>query len=158
MNHQPNIAPEEAAKFERIANEWWDPDGPMKPLHQMNPVRLDYIKKQTALTGKTIIDVGSGGGLLSESLAKEGACVTGLDITDSLIEVAKQHAEKNHLNITYLNSTIEDYAHQHPNSCDIITCLELLEHVPDPANCGASNGEYGEYNNASNKRRRRKRA
>ena len=119
-----------------MAPNWWDPAGPLKPLHSLNPIRLDYINRQTPLRNKKVLDIGCGGGLLAEAMAKEGAIVTGIDMSAAALEAAKQHAEQYQVNIDYQETTIEDFVTTHPHSFDVITCLEMLEHVPNPqANC-----------------------
>lgn len=127
-----NIDTLEIAKFDTLANEWWDPEGTSKPLHQINPLRLQFIMDVTSLNHKKIIDVGCGGGILSESLARQNAQVTGIDMAESVIAAAKQHAQKNHLDIAYEQITVEAMAQSHPEAFDIVTCMELLEHVPNP--------------------------
>ncbi len=137
---EQNIDKEELAKFSDLAQDWWNPAGKMKPLHLINPVRLKYIEQQITLKGKHVLDVGCGGGLLSEALAKHGAIVTGVDMSESLIDVAKNHAEQQQLNINYQCQDIEILT-KDAQRFDIITCMELLEHVPDPQrmikNCAA---------------------
>lgn len=129
-----NVDSREVNKFSRISEEWWNVDGKFKPLHDMNPTRLEFIHKHVgALTGKKILDVGCGGGILTEALAKENAHLTGLDMSDEALDVAKQHAADNNLTIRYIKNSIEDYAAEEKEQYDVITCLELLEHVPDPA-------------------------
>lgn len=127
-----NIDPEEIAKFSEFAAHWWDLQGEMKPLHQINPLRLDYIERHADLNNQLVLDVGCGGGILSEALAKAGAIVTGIDMSNAALNVAKKHAEENHLKIQYEHSAVEDYAVKHPEKFDVVTCMELLEHVPDP--------------------------
>ena len=127
-----SCAPEEIEKFNALADNWWNPHGEMKPLHQLNPVRFEYIQKFTSLSGKKILDVGCGGGILTESLAKAGAQATGIDMSEKLIQVAAHHAKQNHLAIEYCMLPVEILAQEKPASFDIITCMELLEHVPDP--------------------------
>lgn len=129
-----NVDPAELDKFERIAATWWDLDGQFKPLHQLNPVRVNFIKNgANSLFDKDILDVGCGGGILTESLAKEKANVTGLDLGKAPLTVAKAHAKQNHLIINYINQSVESLAAEQPESFDVITCMEMLEHVPDPA-------------------------
>ena len=128
-----NVDPAELAKFESVADKWWDKNGEFKPLHEINPLRLDYINERSALTEKRILDVGCGGGILSEGLALRGADVTGIDLAEANLVTARQHAEETKLNISYQNVAVEDLAAEHPGSFDIVTCLEMLEHVPDPA-------------------------
>lgn len=127
-----NVDSEEIAKFSALANEWWDPNGPMKPLHELNPLRLKYIQDHAEISEKKVLDVGCGGGILTESLAKSGAIATGIDMSADAIAVAKKHAEKSGLSIPYEKTPIEDFAQLHPHAYDVITCMEMLEHVPDP--------------------------
>lgn len=128
-----NIDLNEINKFAQMAQEWWDPQGKCKPLHIINPLRVSYIQSQCGdLSGKQLLDVGCGGGILAESLAKLGANVTGLDMAQPSLDVAKNHAQQNGLVINYLKNSIEDYANNNDTRFDIITCMELLEHVPDP--------------------------
>ncbi|MBV1921888.1 MAG: bifunctional 2-polyprenyl-6-hydroxyphenol methylase/3-demethylubiquinol 3-O-methyltransferase UbiG [Pseudomonadales bacterium] len=128
-----NVDPAELAKFESVADKWWDKNGEFKPLHEINPLRLDYINERSTLTEKCILDVGCGGGILSEGLALRGADVTGIDLAEANLVTARQHAEENKLDISYQNVAVESLAAEHPGSFDIVTCLEMLEHVPDPA-------------------------
>lgn len=128
-----NYSSTEINKFDQFADNWWDPNGPMKPLHQLNPIRLYYINQHTTLFEKHIIDVGCGAGLLSESLAKAGAIVTAIDMSNHALLAAKSHAEKQQLiQLSYEKITIEEKATLMPQSQDSVTCMELLEHVPDP--------------------------
>ncbi|MDF7669849.1 bifunctional 2-polyprenyl-6-hydroxyphenol methylase/3-demethylubiquinol 3-O-methyltransferase UbiG [Orbaceae bacterium ESL0721] len=128
-----NIDIDEINKFSKLASEWWDPNGKCKPLHIINPLRVDYIlQKCGTLAGKKVLDVGCGGGILSESLAKLGANVTGIDLAEESLLVARDHAKQSSLNIIYKNIAIEDLAKE-GEAYDIITCMELLEHVPDPS-------------------------
>lgn len=129
MNHQSSVDPQEIAKFAQYADYWWDTTGPLKTLHNINPARLQFINQSIDLEGKIILDVGCGGGILSEAMAKAGAKVTGLDAEKEAIDVASLHAKQNELMIHYFCSPIEEY--QAP-CFDGITCMELLEHVPDP--------------------------
>lgn len=129
-----NLDPTEVLKFEKMANNWWNPTGECRPLHDLNPARLQFISDRCRLISKKILDVGCGGGLLSESMSKRGGLVTGIDATLALINVAKLHAAKSDLKgLLYEHCTAEDYAEQHAGEFDVITCMELLEHVPDPA-------------------------
>ena len=123
----------EIAKFERGASRWWDAEGEFKPLHQMNPVRANFIDEHAKVAGKKLLDVGCGGGLLSEAMAYRGAEVTGIDMGTAPLEVARLHAAHNNLAIEYQQTTAEQYAQQHKNTFDVVCCLEMLEHVPDPA-------------------------
>lgn len=128
-----NIDRAELAKFEAIASRWWDPESEFRPLHDINPLRLNYIDQRCSLNGKTVIDIGCGGGILSESMAKRGANVTGIDMGEAPLAVAKLHKLESGVEVNYLHSTAEAFAEQKPESYDIVTCLEMLEHVPDPA-------------------------
>jgi 2-polyprenyl-6-hydroxyphenyl methylase/3-demethylubiquinone-9 3-methyltransferase len=123
--------PEEIAKFEAIAAEWWDPHGRFKPLHQINPLRLDYIAEHVNLSTSSILDVGCGGGLLAESMAARGATVTGIDRSEKALGVATAHAAGSGVEIEYVYNDAETWAQSHAESYDVVTCLEVLEHVPD---------------------------
>ncbi|MDP5253522.1 MULTISPECIES: bifunctional 2-polyprenyl-6-hydroxyphenol methylase/3-demethylubiquinol 3-O-methyltransferase UbiG [unclassified Vibrio] len=134
MNETINVDPNEIAKFEQMASRWWDKSGEFKPLHQINPLRLSYIiQGAEGIFGKRVLDVGCGGGILAESMAKAGAEVTGLDMGREPLEVARLHAlESGVTNIEYLQDTIESHAEQYAERYDVVTCMEMLEHVPDP--------------------------
>ncbi|MBA4740087.1 MAG: bifunctional 2-polyprenyl-6-hydroxyphenol methylase/3-demethylubiquinol 3-O-methyltransferase UbiG [Burkholderiales bacterium] len=127
-----NVDPSEIKKFETLAHRWWDPDGEFRPLHQINPLRINYIESLISLDDKNILDVGCGGGILAEGLATKGAHVTGIDMADKGLGVAKLHLHESKLNITYEKSSAEDYAGEHQGMFDVVTCMEMLEHVPDP--------------------------
>jgi 2-polyprenyl-6-hydroxyphenyl methylase/3-demethylubiquinone-9 3-methyltransferase len=127
-----NVDPNEVAKFEALANGWWDTEGESKPLHEINPLRLDYIKTKCSLNNKQVIDVGCGGGILSEALAKNDALVTGIDMGEMPLNVARLHSLEAGLSIDYQQITAEQKAQQSANEFDIVTCMEMLEHVPDP--------------------------
>lgn len=128
-----NVNPAEIAHFENVASDWWNLQGPCKPLHDLNPLRLQYILQQTGpIAGKKILDIGCGGGILTESLAQQGAIVTGIDAAPTLIQAAKQHQTAQGLVIDYQVCLAEDYAQQKPQAFDTISCMEMLEHVPDP--------------------------
>ena len=128
-----NVDSAEISKFSSIAEEWWDPEGKFRPLHMLNPIRLQFIKENSPLAGSKILDVGCGGGILTESLAQEKAEVTGLDVSDATLQVAKMHLHEANLEINYVLSTVEEFAEGNDDKFDVVTCMELLEHVPDPA-------------------------
>ena len=129
----PNVDPTEVAKFEALASRWWDPDSEFKPLHDINPLRCNYIDQAAGLAGKKVLDVGCGGGLLSEAMAQRGADVMGIDMGEAPLNVAKLHALESGVNINYQRIPVEQLAAEQPASFDVVTCLEMLEHVPDPA-------------------------
>jgi len=129
-----NVDSQEIAKFEAIAGQWWDPLGDFKPLHLMNPLRLTWIADHCdGLFGKQILDVGCGGGILSESMAKQGAHVLGIDMGKEPLQVARLHALEQSVKVDYQQIPVEELAELHPASFDVVTCMEMLEHVPDPA-------------------------
>lgn len=128
-----NVDNSEIAKFEALADRWWDPDGEFKPLHEINPLRLDFIDARAGLAGRKVIDVGCGGGILSESMAHRGAEVTGIDLGEAPLAVARQHAQQAGVEVDYQRVSVEEMAAQHAGEFDVVTCLEMLEHVPDPA-------------------------
>lgn len=128
---QSTIDPVEVAKFSQHANEWWNVNGPLKTLHDINPVRLEWIQRFVPLKGKTVLDLGCGGGVLSEGMAKAGALVTGLDVEVDAIKAATLHAEAEGLSIQYVCQPVEQYTHD-KGLFDVITCMEMLEHVADP--------------------------
>ncbi|UVK76929.1 MAG: bifunctional 3-demethylubiquinone-8 3-O-methyltransferase and 2-octaprenyl-6-hydroxyphenol methylase [Sodalis sp. Fle] len=131
---QNNVDPDEIAKFDDNTALWWNLDGKFKPLHRINPLRLDYILDRAGgLFGKKVLDVGCGGGILTESMAREGAKVTGLDMSSKSLAVARMHALKSGFIINYIQQTIEKHAQFHPNTYDVVTSMEILEHVPDPS-------------------------
>lgn len=133
MNQSANIDPSEIKKFEDLASRWWDEHGEFKPLHEMNPLRLNFINSGSPLEGRTACDIGCGGGILSESMARCGAITTGLDMGKAPLSVARLHAMESELDIDYQQVTAEEFARQNPASYDVVTCMELLEHVPDPS-------------------------
>jgi 2-polyprenyl-6-hydroxyphenyl methylase/3-demethylubiquinone-9 3-methyltransferase len=127
-----NADPIELEKFSQLAHKWWDPNSEFKPLHDINPLRLEYINRHAGLTGKTVLDVGCGGGILSESMASLNANVTGIDLSDKALQVAKLHLLESGKQVNYRNIAVEDLATEQPAHYDVITCMEMLEHVPDP--------------------------
>ena len=128
-----NVDPSEIRKFEDLATRWWDRNGEFKPLHDINPIRLNYINTGSPLSGKKVVDIGCGGGILSESMVRAGATVTGIDMGKAPLSVARLHAMEEDLEIDYQQITAEQHAAENPASYDIITCMEMLEHVPDPS-------------------------
>ncbi|MEM7207144.1 MAG: bifunctional 2-polyprenyl-6-hydroxyphenol methylase/3-demethylubiquinol 3-O-methyltransferase UbiG [Pseudomonadota bacterium] len=133
MSAQSNVDDSEIAKFEALASRWWDPNSEFKPLHDINPLRLNFIDERVSLDGKTVLDVGCGGGILSESMARRGATVTGIDMGEAPLNVARLHALESGIEMDYRKTTIEELAAESPGSFDVVACLEMLEHVPDPA-------------------------
>ena len=128
-----NVDPAEIDKFSALASRWWDPDSEFKPLHAINPLRLDWILSYTgSLAGKQVLDVGCGGGILSESLAQSGAEVTGIDLAERSLKIARLHSLESGVPVKYEMISAEDMADQHPGRFDVVTCMEMLEHVPDP--------------------------
>ena len=127
-----NLDEAELAKFEAMAPIWWDRQGDYKALHDINGLRLDYINQQAPLAGKAVLDVGCGGGILSEAMASLGAVVTGIDMGEVALGVARMHLRHSGLEVDYQQATAEEFADNHPAEFDVVTCLELLEHVPDP--------------------------
>jgi 2-polyprenyl-6-hydroxyphenyl methylase / 3-demethylubiquinone-9 3-methyltransferase len=133
-----NIDQKEIAKFDSLADYWWDRQGALKSLHDINPLRLQYIDCHTSLCAKRVLDIGCGGGILSEVMAAKGAQVTGIDAANGPLRAARKHAKKEGLAIQYIQSTAELFAREKPNSFDVVTCLELLEHVDEPASIVAA--------------------
>lgn len=128
-----NVDQAEIAKFEALASRWWDKNSEFKPLHDINPLRSNYIDERSPVAGKKVLDVGCGGGILSEALAQRGADVSGIDMGEAPLQVAKLHSLESGTSINYRQITAEELAEQEPEQYDIVTCLEMLEHVPDPA-------------------------
>ena len=128
-----NVDLGEIDKFEQLASRWWDPHSEFRPLHDMNPVRLVFIDQRANLKGKTVLDVGCGGGILSESMAARGAKVTGIDMGEAPLSVARLHLKESKLAVDYQRITAEDLADKSPAQFDVVTCMEMLEHVPDPS-------------------------
>lgn len=131
MMETAHFDPQEIAKFEAIAAEWWDPNGRFKPLHQINPLRLDYIANRVEMKSAAILDVGCGGGLLAEGMASRGATVTGIDRSEKALGVATAHAAQTGVEVQYVYNDAESWAESHAEGYDAVTCLEVLEHVPD---------------------------
>lgn len=127
-----NVDSREIAKFEALASRWWDRESEFRPLHEINPLRANWIDRHAAVAGKQVLDVGCGGGILCEALAQRGAIVTGIDMGEAPLAVAELHKLESGVEVTYLRSTAEQMAENHPEQFDVITCLEMLEHVPDP--------------------------
>ena len=128
-----NVDPAEMAKFNGLAARWWDDQGDFRPLHQINPLRLDWIQRHVELDGRNVVDVGCGGGLLTEAMATAGARVTGIDMADGPLAVARLHQAQSGADVEYLKRRAEDLADERPGRFDVVTCLEMLEHIPDPA-------------------------
>lgn len=129
---QHNVDHAEVGKFEELASRWWDPHSEFKPLHEINPLRLDYIDNHAALAGKKVLDVGCGGGILSESMARRGAEVMGIDMGEAPLQVANLHKLESGVEVEYRRITTEALAEEMPGAFDVVTCMEMLEHVPDP--------------------------
>jgi 2-polyprenyl-6-hydroxyphenyl methylase/3-demethylubiquinone-9 3-methyltransferase len=133
MASTQNVDEAEIARFEAAASRWWDPAGEMRPLHDLNPVRLAYVESSGRLEGRDVLDVGCGGGLLAEAMARKGARVTGLDMATELLKVAQLHALETGVAVNYLLESAEQHAVDSAGAYDVVTCMEMLEHVPDPA-------------------------
>ena len=128
-----NLDHDEVNKFDELAAKWWDKDGEFRPLHQINPLRVDFIEERSSVKDKKVLDVGCGGGILAEALSELGANVTGIDASENTIGVAKSHSRSIGSDVIYIQNTIEEFISSHPNEkFDVITCLEMLEHVPSP--------------------------
>ena len=128
-----NVDQAELDKFSKLAHRWWDPEGEFRPLHEINPLRLEWIAQHAALEGSKVLDVGCGGGILAEAMARRGAQVTGIDLSDKALRVAQLHLLESRLAIEYLSVGAEDLADSRAGGFDVVTCMELLEHVPEPA-------------------------
>lgn len=128
-----NVDQSEVAKFEALASRWWDKESEFKPLHDINPLRTNFIDERAQLAGKSVLDVGCGGGILCESMSQRGASVSGIDMGEAPLKIAKLHALESQLDINYQKIAVEELAEQQPESFDVVTCLEMLEHVPDPS-------------------------
>jgi 2-polyprenyl-6-hydroxyphenyl methylase / 3-demethylubiquinone-9 3-methyltransferase len=133
MSTAANVTPAEIARFNQLAARWWDPDGESRPLHDLNPMRTKYVADRVQLRDAKVADVGCGGGLLSESLSREGAHVTGIDLGDKVIEIARLHLYESNLSVDYRVQSSAELAAAEPASFDVVCCMELIEHVPDPA-------------------------
>jgi 2-polyprenyl-6-hydroxyphenyl methylase/3-demethylubiquinone-9 3-methyltransferase len=128
-----NVDQSEIAKFSALAHRWWDPNSEFKPLHAINPLRLNWIKSFVSLEGKKVVDIGCGGGILAESMSQSGADTTGIDLSEKALKVAELHALEVGASLTYLSISAEALADEQPEGYDVVTCMEMLEHVPDPA-------------------------
>jgi 2-polyprenyl-6-hydroxyphenyl methylase/3-demethylubiquinone-9 3-methyltransferase len=128
-----NADPAELEKFSKLAHRWWDPEGEFRPLHDINPLRLDWIAQHAQLEGSRVLDVGCGGGILAEAMARRGAKVTGIDLSENALRVAQLHLHESRVAVQYEKASVEDYAASHAGKFDLVTCMELLEHVPQPA-------------------------
>jgi len=128
-----NVDPAELKKFSDLAHRWWDPHGAFRPLHELNPVRMDWIEQHVALSGRCVLDVGCGGGILAEAMSQKGARVVGIDLAGKSLQVARLHALESGAKVEYRAVAVEDLAQEKPGQFDVVTCMEMLEHVPDPA-------------------------
>jgi len=133
MSEHINADPQELQKFSQLAHRWWDPSSEFRPLHEINPLRLHWIDRHAALAGKRVLDVGCGGGILSEAMAERGALVTGIDLSEKALKVAQLHLLESGRQVAYRKVPVETLAQEQPGSFDVVTCMEVLEHVPDPA-------------------------
>ncbi|MDX1373933.1 MAG: bifunctional 2-polyprenyl-6-hydroxyphenol methylase/3-demethylubiquinol 3-O-methyltransferase UbiG [Burkholderiales bacterium] len=138
MQEPLNADPAELEKFSQLAHRWWDPTSEFRPLHEINPLRLEWIDGITGLDSKTMVDVGCGGGILAEAAARKGAAVTGIDLSERALKVAQLHLLESRLPVDYALASPEAYAEAHPAAFDVVTCMEMLEHVPDPGRAVAA--------------------
>jgi 2-polyprenyl-6-hydroxyphenyl methylase/3-demethylubiquinone-9 3-methyltransferase len=132
LSETANVDPAEIAKFEALAERWWDPQGEFRPLHELNPLRLEFIRTRAFLKGARVLDVGCGGGILSEAMASEGAAVTGIDLAPTPLKIAELHALERKVAVTYRLESVDAHAAAHAAAYDVVTCMEMLEHVPEP--------------------------
>ena len=133
-----NVDPAEVEKFSKLAHRWWDPEGEFRPLHDINPLRLEWIARHANLEGAAVLDIGCGGGILAEAMARRGARVTGIDLSEKALRVAELHLHETGLSVRYERAAVEEYAGLHAGEFDLVTCMELLEHVPEPASMVAA--------------------
>ena len=133
-----NVDPAELEKFSQLASRWWDPQGEFRPLHEINPLRLEWIDSRAGLAGKKVLDVGCGGGILAEAMAQRGARVTGIDLAGKSLRVAQLHLLQSKADVVYEEASAEQFAERHAGEFDVVTCLEMLEHVPDPGSAVAA--------------------
>ncbi|MEX1073550.1 MAG: bifunctional 2-polyprenyl-6-hydroxyphenol methylase/3-demethylubiquinol 3-O-methyltransferase UbiG [Burkholderiales bacterium] len=138
MQSTVNADPAELARFSDLAHRWWDPQGEFRPLHEINPLRLEWIERHAPLADRDVLDVGCGGGILAEAMARRGARVTGIDLAEKPLNVAQLHLMESGLAVRYEFASAEDYAASHAGAFDALTCMEMLEHVPDPASAVAA--------------------
>ncbi|HEX2139706.1 MAG TPA: bifunctional 2-polyprenyl-6-hydroxyphenol methylase/3-demethylubiquinol 3-O-methyltransferase UbiG [Woeseiaceae bacterium] len=138
MNTAQNIDQNEIERFDALASRWWDPESEFRPLHDINPLRLGYIRERAELAGRRVVDIGCGGGILSEAMAAAGAIVTGIDMAPAPLAVAKLHSSQSGVQVEYLQSTAEELAADRAAQYDVVTCLEMLEHVPSPSSVVAA--------------------
>jgi 2-polyprenyl-6-hydroxyphenyl methylase/3-demethylubiquinone-9 3-methyltransferase len=133
-----NVDPAEIEKFSNLAHRWWDPQGEFRPLHDINPLRLEWIARHASLEASAVLDIGCGGGILAEAMARHGARVTGIDLSEKALRVAQLHLHESGLSVHYEKAAPEEYASLHAGAFDVVTCMELLEHVPEPASMVAA--------------------
>lgn len=130
---EPNVDRTEQDKFDAVASGWWDPEGPFRPLHDLNPARMRFIAERATIDGASVLDAGCGGGILAEALASKGGRVTGIDVAPRTLAIARLHLHESGMRVDYREVTVEDLAQESPAAFDLVTCMEMLEHVPDPA-------------------------